>query len=340
MSNFPADDLRIHYHDEMPRGARIKVIGVGGGGHNAVNRMIAANVVGVEFISANTDMQALQVSNAPVKLQLGVKLTSGLGAGANPDVGRRAALEDSEKIIEALEGADMVFVTAGLGGGTGTGAAPVIASLASEMGALTVAVVTRPFGFEGKRRMAQAERGMEELLEGVDTMIVIPNDKLLPCPKDGAFFESFRVADEVLLQGVQGISDIITIPGIINRDFADVKTTMSGMGYAVMGTAVRSGENRAIAAAQAAMASPLLEAGAIDGARGILINISGSSNLKLSEVNVASTLIQNAAHEDANIIFGAVLDEAMGDNVKITVIATGFRQGSGERREQMLGAAL
>jgi cell division protein FtsZ len=329
-----SDEIRIQYNDEAARGAKIKVIGVGGGGGNAVNRMIAAKLEGVEFIVANTDVQALQLSQAPVKLQLGVKLTSGLGAGANPDVGRRAALEDSEKIIEALEGADMVFVTAGLGGGTGTGAAPVIASLASEMGALTVAVVTRPFSFEGKRRMQQAERGMAELLEGVDTMIVIPNEKLLAVAKDAGFFESFRVADDVLLQGVQGISDIITIPGIINRDFADVKTTMAGMGYAVMGTAVRSGENRAIAAAQAAMASPLLEAGAIDGARGILINISGSSNLKLSEVNVASTLIQNAAHEEANIIFGAVLDESMGDNVKITVIATGFRQDQMGRQKR------
>jgi cell division protein FtsZ len=333
-----SDEIRIQYNDEIARGAKIKVIGVGGGGGNAVNRMIAAKLEGVEFIVANTDVQALQLSNAPVKLQLGVKLTSGLGAGANPDVGRRAALEDSEKIIEALEGADMVFVTAGLGGGTGTGAAPVIASLASEMGALTVAVITRPFSFEGKRRMQQAERGMAELLEGVDTMIVIPNEKLLAVAKDAGFFESFRVADDVLLQGVQGISDIITIPGIINRDFADVKTTMSGMGYAVMGTAIRSGENRAIAAAQAAMASPLLEAGAIDGARGILINISGSSNLKLSEVNIASTLIQNAAHEDANIIFGAVLDESMGDNVKITVIATGFRSDSPGRQKRAADA--
>lgn len=318
--------MRIQYHDEVPTGAKIKVIGVGGGGGNAVNRMIAARLEGVEFIVANTDVQALQLSSAPVKLQLGVKLTSGLGAGANPDVGRRAALEDSEKIIEALEGADMVFVTAGMGGGTGTGAAPVIASLASEMGALTIAVITRPFGFEGKRRMAQAERGMQELLDSVDTMIVIPNEKLLAVAQDAGFFESFRVADDVLRQGVQGISDIITIPGIINRDFADVKTTMAGMGYAVMGTAMRAGDNRAIAAAQAAMASPLLEDGAIDGARGILINISGSSSLKLSEVNAASTLIQSAAHEDANIIFGAVLDETMGDDVKITVIATGFRQ--------------
>src|SRR5271167_4373023 len=343
MPNLPPDDLRSHYHDEMPQGARIKVIGVGGGGNNAVNRMIAANVVGVEFIAANTDVQALQVSNAPVKLQLGVKLTSGLGAGANPDVGRRAALEDSDKIIEALEGADMVFVTAGLGGGTGTGAAPVIASLASEMGALTVAVVTRPFAFEGKRRMAQSERGMQELLDSVDTMIVIPNEKLLAVAKDAGFFESFRIADDVLRQGVQGISDIITIPGIINRDFADVKTTMAGMGYAVMGTAIRGGANRAVEAAQAAMASPLLEDGAIDGARGILINISGSSSLKLSEVNEASTLIQNAAHEDANIIFGAVLDESMGDDVKITVIATGFRgepTDQPERRERLLNTVL
>jgi len=230
----------------------------------------------------------------------------------------------------------MVFVTAGLGGGTGTGAAPVIASLASEMGILTVAVITLPFGFEGKRRLQQADRGMKELLESVDTMIVIPNEKLLAVAKDAGFFESFRIADDVLRQGVQGISDIITIPGIINRDFADVKTTMAGMGHAVMGTAVRSGANRAVEAAQAAMASPLLEAGAIDGARGILINITGSSSLKLSEVNEASSLIQSASHEDANIIFGAVQDEKMGDEVKITVIATGFRDQMPERRARML----
>ncbi len=333
------NDLRIRYQDEAPRGACIKVIGVGGGGNNAVNRMIAAGVEGVEFISANTDVQALQLSNAPVKLQLGVRLTSGLGAGANPDVGRRAALEDSDKIIEALEGADMVFVTAGLGGGTGTGAAPVIASLASEMGALTVAVVTRPFAFEGKRRMMQAERGMQELLDSVDTLIVIPNEKLLAVAKDAGFFESFRIADDVLRQGVQGISDIITIPGVINRDFADVKTTMAGMGYAVMGTATGKGQNRAMDAAMAAMASPLLEAGAIDGARGILINITGSGNLKLVEVNEASTIIQNAAHEDCNIIFGAVHDDRMGDEVKITVIATGFKQEMPERRARMLQEA-
>jgi len=254
-----------------------------------------------------------------------VKLTTGLGAGANPEVGRKAALEDSEKIIEALEGADMVFVTAGLGGGTGTGAAPIIASLASEMGALTVAVVTKPFNFEGKRRMTQAERGLSDLIDSVDTTIVIPNEKLLAVAQDAGFFESFRVADDILRQGVQGISDIITIPGIINRDFADVKTIMQGMGYAVMGTATASGSRRAIEAAQRAISSPLLEAGAIDGARGILINITGSASLKLTEVNEASTIIQGAAHEDANIIFGAVLDEKMKDSVKITVIATGFR---------------
>jgi cell division protein FtsZ len=329
-------ELRIQYHDEPVHGARIKVIGVGGGGGNAVNRMIQAHMEGVEFIAANTDVQALKLSQAPVKLQLGVRLTLGLGAGANPDVGRRAALEDSDKIIEALEGADMVFVTAGLGGGTGTGAAPVIASLASEMGILTVAVVTCPFGFEGKRRQLQAERGLKELLESVDTMIVIPNEKLLAVAKDAGFFESFRIADDVLRQGVQGISDIITIPGIINRDFADVKTTMAGMGHAVMGTAVRAGDNRAIEAAQAAMASPLLEAGAIHGARGKQINQTRATSLKLSEVNAASSLIQTSAHEDANIIFGAVLDEKMGDEVKITVIATGFRDQMPERRARML----
>jgi len=335
----PQDSLRIQYHDETRRNARIKVIGVGGGGNNAINRMIEAGLEGVEFISANMDVQALEGSHAPVKLQLGVKLTSGLGAGANPDVGRRAALEDSDKIIEALEGADMVFVTAGLGGGTGTGAAPVIASLASEMGALTIAVVTRPFAFEGKRRAMQAERGLQELLESVDTLIVIPNDKLLTTAKDAGFFESFRIADDILRQGVQGISDIITIPGVINRDFADVKTTMAGMGYSVMGTARRSGPDRSREAAMAAIASPLLEAGAIDGARGILINITGSSSLKLSEVIEASSIIQEAAHEDANIIFGAVLDESLGDEVKFTVIATGFREAMPARRERMMAAS-
>src|SRR5690242_21674719 len=334
------NDIRISFNEDSRNDAKIKVIGVGGGGNNAVNRMIDSGMEGIEFVVANTDLQALRMSRAPMKIQLGVKLTNGLGAGANPEVGRKAALEDSDKIIEALEGADMVFVTAGMGGGTGTGAAPVIASLASEMGALTVAVVTRPFGFEGKRRMMQAERGLQELLEAVDTVIVIPNEKLLAVAKDAGFFESFRIADDVLRQGVQGISDIITIPGVINRDFADVKATMAGMGYAVMGTSVRSGANRAVDAAMAAMASPLLESGAIDGARGILINITGSSSLKLSEVNEASGIIQSAAHEDANIIFGAVQDESMGEEVKITVIATGFKhQEMPQRRERMLAEA-
>jgi len=319
-------DIRIHFNEDTLNSAKIKVIGVGGGGGNAVNRMIESHLEGIEFVVANTDLQALKLSRAPVKIQLGVKLTNGLGAGANPEVGRKAALEDADKIIEALEGADMVFVTTGLGGGTGTGAAPIIASLASEMGALTVAVVTKPFAFEGKRRQNQAERGLQELIDSVDTTIVIPNEKLLAVAKDAGFFESFRVADDILRQAVQGISDIITIPGIINRDFADVKTIMAGMGYAVMGTATARGENRATAAAQAAIASPLLEAGAIDGARGILINVTGSSSLRLAEVNEASTIIQSAAHEDANIIFGAVLDEKMKDEVKITVIATGFKE--------------
>jgi cell division protein FtsZ len=318
--------IRISFNEEPLNDAKIKVIGVGGGGGNAVNRMIDAGVEGIEFIVANTDLQALRMSRAPLKLQLGVKLTNGLGAGANPEIGRKAALEDSDKIIEALEGADMVFVTTGLGGGTGTGAAPIIASLASEMGALTVAVVTKPFAFEGKRRMTQAEKGIAELMDSVDTTIVIPNEKLLAVAEDAGFFESFRIADDILRQGVQGISDIITIPGIINRDFADVKTIMARMGYAVMGTATASGPNRTMEAAQRAIASPLLEAGAIDGARGILINITGSASLKLAEVQHACTIIQSAAHDDANIIFGAVMDEKMKDSVKITVIATGFRE--------------
>jgi len=339
MTEQKESDIRIQYHEDPRNNARLKVIGVGGGGGNAVNRMINAKLEGVEFVVANTDLQALQCSQAPMKIQLGVKLTNGLGAGANPETGRRAAMEDTDKIIEALEGADMVFVTAGLGGGTGTGAAPIIASLASEMGALTVAVVTKPFAFEGKRRLMQAERGLAELLESVDTMIVIPNEKLLAVAQNAGFFESFRIADDILRQAVQGISDIITIPGIINRDFADVKTIMAGMGYAVMGTATARGDRRALEAAQRAIASPLLEAGAIDGARGILINITGSSTLKLAEVNEASTIIQCAAHEDANIIFGAVQDEKMKDEVKITVIATGFKTDLPQRRERPAAAA-
>jgi cell division protein FtsZ len=335
-----SNEIRINYTDDSRNDARIKVIGIGGGGGNAVNRMIEAGMDGIEFIVANTDLQALRMSRAPMKIQLGVKLTNGLGAGANPEVGRKAALEDSDKIIEALEGADMVFVTTGLGGGTGTGAAPIIASLASEMGALTVAVVTKPFAFEGKRRMQQAEHGVAELMDSVDTTIVIPNEKLLAVAQDAGFFESFRVADDILRQGVQGISDIITIPGIINRDFADVKAIMARMGYAVMGTATANGSRRAIEAAQKAIASPLLEAGAIDGARGILINITGSSSLKLAEVQEACSIIQNAADENANIIFGAVMDEKMKDAVKITVIATGFKDEDRPRRRNQTASGF
>jgi len=317
--------LRFSLADEPRNGARIKVVGVGGGGCNAVNRMIDAGLQGVQYIVANTDQQALQNSQAQVKLQIGAKLTQGLGAGADPEIGRRAALEDTDKLIESLEGADMVFVTTGLGGGTGTGAAPIVASLANELGALTVAVVTKPFHFEGRRRQQQAERGLAELSESVDTIITIPNERLLQMEKNTGFFDAFRLADDVLRQAVQGISDIILIPGIINRDFADVKTIMHGMGYAVMGSAVASGPNRAVEAATQAISSPLLEDATINGARGILINITGSKNLGLQEVNAASSIIQQAAHEDANIIFGAVLDEAMKDHVKITIIATGFK---------------
>jgi cell division protein FtsZ len=327
--------IRISFSDENQEGARIKVIGVGGGGSNAVNRMIRAKLEGVEFIAANTDLQALKLSQAPVKLQLGAKLTKGLGAGANPDVGRKAALEDTEKIIEVLEGSDMIFITAGLGGGTGSGAAPVVASLASELGALTVAVVTKPFAFEGKRRMLQAEHALSELVGCVDTVIVIPNERLMDTVERGtSFFESFRIADDILRQAVQGISDIITIPGIINRDFADVKTIMQGQGYAVMGTAVASGSNRAVDAANRAISSPLLEDNSIQGAQGILINVTGSSTLALHEVHEASSIIQKAAHENANIIFGAVMDEGMKDSVKITVIAAGFREISRKTQQR------
>src|SRR6202521_4480651 len=327
--------MRVSFAEEATNGAKIKVIGVGGGGSNAVNRMIRAKVEGVEFIAANTDLQALKLSQAPVKLQLGAKLTKGLGAGANPEVGRKGALEDTEKIIESLEGSDMIFITAGLGGGTGSGAAPVVASLASELGALTVAVVTKPFAFEGKRRMLQAEHALSELIGCVDTVIVIPNERLMDTVERGtSFFEAFRIADDILRQAVQGISDIITIPGIINRDFADVKTIMSGQGYAVMGTAVASGSNRAIDAANRAINSPLLEDNSIQGAQGILINVTGSSSLALHEVHEASTIIQKAAHENANIIFGAVMDEAMKESVKITVIAAGFRDVAGRKSQQ------
>jgi cell division protein FtsZ len=325
-SDAEGNGLRVDFSDELRHGAKIKVIGVGGGGGNAVNRMIAAKVEGVEFMVANTDLQALEASQAPIKIQLGAKLTKGLGAGANPEIGRRAALEDTEKIIDALEGADMVFVTAGLGGGTGTGGAPIVACLARELGALTVGVVTKPFAFEGKRRMTQAEQGLSELGEAVDTVICIPNERLMQFVDKGtSFFEAFRIADDILRQGVQGISDIITITGIINRDFADIKTIMKGMGYAVMGTAVGEGENRAVEATNRAIASPLLEDASINGAQGILLNITGSSKLTLHEVHEASSIVQKVAAENANIIFGAVHDEAMKDSVKVTVIATGIK---------------
>ena len=327
MGNDEADsNFRVDFSEELRVGAKIKVIGVGGGGGNAVNHMIDAGVTGVDFLVANTDAQALRISRAPVKIQLGAKLTKGLGAGANPEIGRRAALEDTDKVIDALEGADMVFVTAGLGGGTGSGGAPIVASLARELRSLTVAVVTKPFAFEGKRRMMQAEQGLAELSQSVDTLICIPNERLMQfVDKDTSFFEAFKRADDVLRQGVQGISDIITITGIINRDFADIKTIMEGMGYAVMGTAEAEGENRAVEATNRAIASPLLEDGSIDGAQGILLNITGSSKLTLYEVHEASTIVQKAAAENANIIFGAVLNEAMGDAVKVTVIATGIK---------------
>lgn len=322
----PGSAINFMIDDDPPiTGARIKVIGVGGGGGNAVNRMIEAGIEGIEFLVANTDLQALKRSKAPIKIQLGGKLTKGLGAGANPDIGRNAALEDTEKIIEALEGADMVFVTTGLGGGTGTGAAPIIASLATELNALTVAVVTKPFHFEGKRRMGQSEQGLRELRECVDTVITIPNERLLhTVDRNVSLQDAFKMADDVLRQAVQGISDLITVPGLINLDFADVKAIMAGMGLALMGAGRASGENRALEATQQAISSPLLEEATIEGAKGVLINITGGSDLTLYEVNEASSIIREAADDDANIIFGAVIDDTMHDEMKITVIATGF----------------
>ncbi|MGH9363026.1 MAG: cell division protein FtsZ, partial [Thermoanaerobaculia bacterium] len=305
--------------------AKIKVVGVGGGGGNAVNRMIDAHLRGIEFIAANTDLQALHKCRAQVKLQLGQGLTKGLGAGADPEVGRKAALEDTERILEMLDGADMVFLTAGLGGGTGTGGAPIIASLAAEIGALTVAVVTKPFGFEGRRRMQLAERGVEELRGAVDTLITIPNERLLSFVERGTpLAEAFRIADDVLRQAVQGISDLITIPGEVNVDFADVRTIMTGMGMALMGTGVAKGENRALEAAQRAISSPLLEETSIQGARGVLINISGGHDLTLYEVAEAARIIAESVDPDANIISGMVIDAALDDAMKVTVIATGF----------------
>jgi len=316
---------RLRLDEGGTASARIKVIGVGGGGSNAVNRMVLAGFDGVEFIVANTDVQALRTNAAPVKIQIGGKLTKGLGAGADPSVGRHAALEDTEKIIQALDGADMVFVTVGLGGGTGTGAAPVIASLASELGALTVAVVTKPFKFEGKKRQLQAERGLDALRDCVDTIITIPNERLLTIiDRTTPMTEAFATADDVLRQAIQGISDLILVPGLINLDFADVKTIMAGMGLAMMGTGVAEGPDRAMEAARRAISSPLLEGASVTGARGVIINVTGGPDLSLVEVSEASSIVQEAADEDANIIFGAVVDTLLKGKVKITVIATGF----------------
>lgn len=326
---------RIVFDEDRKPPARIKVIGVGGAGGNAVNRMIQAKIEGVEFIAANTDIQALRNSMAPVKLQIGAKLTNGLGCGAIPERGRQAALEDTERLIEMLDGADMVFVTGGMGGGTATGAAPIIASLASELNALTVGVVTKPFNFEGKKRQLHAEEGVRELKDVVDTLITIPNERLLYAMDSDALLEdSFRYADDVLCQAVQGISDIITLPGIVNVDFADVRTIMAGKGMALMGTGIAEGENRAVEAAQRAIASPLLEETTIKGARGVLINITATrASLRLHEVDAAARIIEETAHPE-DTIFGAVYDEAMGNKIKITVIATGFNQPSPAERSK------
>jgi cell division protein FtsZ len=326
------EKLRLTLDPDARRGARIKVIGVGGGGSNAVNRMVEVGLGGVEFIVANTDVQALDHNRAGVKVQIGHKLTKGLGAGADPNIGRQAALEDTDSIIHALSGADMIFVTTGLGGGTGTGAAPVIASLASELGALTIAVVTKPFKFEGKKRALQAEAGLEALRDCVDTVITIPNERLLSIiDRKTSLTDAFTMADDVLRQAIQGISDLILVPGLINLDFADVKTIMSGMGVAMMGTGLSEGENRAMQAAQKAISSPLLEDGSVNGARGVIINVTGGPDMSLLEVNEASCVIQEAAHEDANIIFGAVVDPELEGKVKITVIATGFERKGAAR---------
>jgi cell division protein FtsZ len=327
------DPGRLSFAEGAEPSARIKVIGVGGGGGNAVNRMIASKITGVEFLAANTDLQALKASHAPARVQLGMKLTKGLGCGADPDIGRQAALEDTERILEAIEGADMVFITAGLGGGTGTGGAPIVASLASELGALTVAVVTKPFTFEGRRRQIQAEEGMRELREQVDTLISIPNDRLLQTvERSTPLADAFNVADDVLRQAVQGISDLITVPGLINLDFADVRTIMRGMGDAVMGTGIADGEKRAEEAAHKAISSPLLEETSVKGAKGVIINITGGEDMSLVEVNEASSIIHGEADPEANIIFGAVVDPRMQGRMKITVIATGFHRPTNTKR--------
>jgi len=335
------DPLGVTYDDSQPAAANIKVVGVGGGGGNAVNRMIDAKLKRIHFLAANTDCQALASNRAPIKLQLGNKLTKGLGAGGNPEVGRSAALEDTENVVESLSGADMVFVTTGLGGGTGSGAAPIVANLARELGALVVAVVTLPFSFEGRRRRIQAEEGLAALREVVDTVITIPNDKLLhTVEKATPVAEAFQVADDVLRQAVQGISDLITVPGEINLDFADVKTVMSGMGMALMGTGTAEGEHRAVEAAQKAVSSPLLEESSIHGARGVLINITGGEDMSLHEVSDAARIIQEASDPDANIIFGTVIDRSMQSSVKVTVIATGFLREGGRQQVHDLATGV
>lgn len=314
----------LEFDMDLEQFANIKVIGVGGGGNNAVNRMIAAGLKGVEFIAVNTDAQALFLSQASQKIQIGAKLTKGLGAGANPEIGEKAAEETRDELVQALRGADMVFVTAGMGGGTGTGAAPIVAEVAKEIGALTVGVVTKPFTFEGKRRHSQADKGIENLKARVDTLITIPNDRLLQViDKNTSIVDAFRIADDVLRQGVQGISDLIAVPGLINLDFADVKTIMFETGSALMGIGTAGGANRASEAARLAISSPLLET-SIEGAKGVLLNITGGANLGLFEVNEAAEIISQAADPEANIIFGAVIDEKLGDEVRVTVIATGF----------------
>lgn len=318
--------------------ANIKVIGVGGGGGNAINTMIADSLKGVDFIAANTDAQALGLNLAPRKLQLGATRTRGLGVGGDPEVGREATLDDRDALRESLEGADMIFLTAGMGGGTGTGGAPIVAEIAKELGALTVGVVTRPFFFEGKKRLKQADEGIAELRKVVDTLIIVPNQKLLSIAgKSTSILETFKLADNILLQAVKGITDLINIPGLINLDFADVRTIMDGMGMAIMGTGVASGESRAVDSAQKAISSPLLEDNSIQGAKGVLINITGASNMTLFEAGEAAALIQEEVHEDSNTIFGAVIDEAMGEDIRVTVIATGF--GNGGTRMALNGGA-
>ena len=323
----------IEFDENKNVAAKVKAIGIGGGGCNAINTMISSRLTAVQFIAANTDAQALAASRAPIKLQLGAKITKGLGAGANPEIGRKAALEDIDMIRDSLRGADMVFITAGLGGGTGTGGAPIVAEVAKEMGALTVAIITKPFLFEGKKRMKQAEEGLINLRMTADTLITIPNQRLLGISgKSMSLLEAFKKADDVLLHAAKGISDLIAFHGLINLDFADVRTIMSEMGMALMGTGIASGDNRAVEAAQKAISSPLLEDISIEGAKGLLINVTGNSSTTLNEVNEASVLIQKEAHEDANIIFGAVIDEKMGEEIRVTVIATGF----GRMEERML----